>query len=39
LKNEDGDVPHRLVELLHEQVEAFRAIGFDAGTIRSCINI
>lgn len=39
LKNEDGDVPRRFVELLDAQAGAFRALGVDPAMIRSCINI
>ena len=39
LRNEDGDVPHRLVELLGERADAFAAIGYDPHQIRSRINI
>lgn len=39
LKNEDYDIPQRLVELLGQHSEAFRQIGFDASRIRSRINI
>jgi hypothetical protein len=39
LRNEDRDIPPRLVELLRQHEPAFRAIGFDPATIRSRINI
>lgn len=39
LKNEDGDVARELLDALTAKRDAFRAVGFDAGRIRSRINI
>lgn len=39
LKNEDHDIPERFVELLAARADEFRALGFEAHSIRSRINI
>jgi hypothetical protein len=38
LKNEDGDVPSKLVELVTSKRAEFEALGFDLNTLRSRLN-